>query len=273
MTAKPCNNTHHNDFTQFETIVNKRAVVQPLSQFELSKVALKNLNKFDLSPTAKLVLLALIDCYNPRKEEIYPKQKTIADDLGISDRSVTRAIKEITDAGLLIYERKYQNRYKMTPVFFGLLSLKVDPSNNPTLSKNKKLSPVSCQSVGLENDSLSPACIEQKEEQKKNKILSFGLTEFQKKYADVFEKLSENEIERYKTLQGYEKESWLKAKKKDFFQVQSSKALQEKLKNDKKNTGSPLDFNKEQAIEYLRDLPEFLKNSYFAKELRKKWKL
>ena len=69
-----------------------------LSQFELSKITLKNLNKFDLSPTAKLVLLALVDCYNPQKAEIYPKQKTIADQLGVNISSVKRAIKELTTA-------------------------------------------------------------------------------------------------------------------------------------------------------------------------------
>ena len=34
---------------------------------------------------------------------------------------------------------------------------------------------------------------------------------------------------------------------------------------------SPLDMNKEQALEYLAGLPEFLKDSFFAIELRKKW--
>lgn len=36
---------------------------------------------------------------------------------------------------------------------------------------------------------------------------------------------------------------------------------------------SPLDFNKEQAIEFLNNLPGNLQNTFFAKELRKKWKL
>ncbi|OGI29301.1 MAG: hypothetical protein A2287_00645 [Candidatus Melainabacteria bacterium RIFOXYA12_FULL_32_12] len=36
---------------------------------------------------------------------------------------------------------------------------------------------------------------------------------------------------------------------------------------------SPLDFNFKQAKKYLEELPEFLKDSYFAKELKKKWDL
>jgi hypothetical protein len=94
-----------------------------LSQFELSKITLKNLNKFDLSPTAKLVLLALVDCYNPRKEEIYPKQSTIVDQLGISISSVKRAIKELADSQIIIYELKNTNRYKFTQTFFNVVNL------------------------------------------------------------------------------------------------------------------------------------------------------
>jgi hypothetical protein len=41
----------------------------------------------------------------------------------------------------------------------------------------------------------------------------------------------------------------------------------------KKNSGSPLDFDREQAMEWLAELPEILKNSYFAVEVRKKWGL
>ena len=51
---------------------------------------------------------------------------------------------------------------------------------------------------------------------RKNKVLSFQLTEFQKQYQDVFEKLTENALKKYKSLQGYEKENWLKGKKRAF---------------------------------------------------------
>jgi len=43
------------------------------------------------------------------------------------------------------------------------------------------------------------------------------------------------------------------------------------IQEDKKETGSPLDFDRKQALEYLSNLPKFLENSYFAVELRKKW--
>ena len=74
-------------------------------------------------------------------------------------------------------------------------------------------------------------------------------------------------------MQGYEKEDWLKMKRKELFHIKASKELKEKLENDKKNCSSPLDFNREQAINYLNNLPAILKTSYFAIELRKKWNL
>jgi DNA-binding MarR family transcriptional regulator len=130
-----------------------------LSQFELSKLTLKNLNKFELSPTAKLVLLALIDCYNPANAEIYPKQETISEHLGISLSSVKRAIKELANAQLIIYITKNTNRYKMTSKFFELVNLTPEQAQNDT-----------SQSVNL-----TPAYIEQKKEQKKNsKVFSFS---------------------------------------------------------------------------------------------------
>jgi len=118
MTTKPCQN-------------------MALSQFELSKIVLKNLNQFDLSPTAKLVLLTLVDCYNPKNNEIYPKQITIAEQLGISISSVKRAVKELAAHQIVIYELKNTNRYKMTSTFFELLKLTPDMEQKESSSSIK----------------------------------------------------------------------------------------------------------------------------------------
>ncbi len=85
-----------------------------ISQFELSKKILNNLSQFNLKPITKLVLLYLCDCYNPKKAEMFPKQSTIADKLGVSEASVIRAIQELHKEGLIVSERKYTNRYKFT---------------------------------------------------------------------------------------------------------------------------------------------------------------
>lgn len=86
-----------------------------ISQFELSKKILNNLSQFNLKPITKLVLLYLCDCYNPKKAEMFPKQSTIADKLGVSEASVIRAISELHREGLIVSERKYTNKYKFTP--------------------------------------------------------------------------------------------------------------------------------------------------------------
>lgn len=84
------------------------------TQFDLTNDVLNNLSQYDLTPTAKLVLLYLTTCYNPKHKEVFPKQKTIADKLGISEISVTRAISELHKEGLILSERKISNKYVFT---------------------------------------------------------------------------------------------------------------------------------------------------------------
>lgn len=84
------------------------------TQFDLTNDVLNNLSQYDLTPTAKLVLLYLTTCYNPKHKEVFPKQKTIADKLGISELSVTRAISELHKEGLILSERKISNKYVFT---------------------------------------------------------------------------------------------------------------------------------------------------------------
>lgn len=85
-----------------------------ISGFELSKKVLNNLSQFNLKPIAKLVLLYLCDCYNPKHGEMFPKQSTIALKLGVSEISVIRAIQELHKEGVIISERKSFNRYRFT---------------------------------------------------------------------------------------------------------------------------------------------------------------
>lgn len=52
-------------------------------------------------------------CYNPKNADVFPKQKTIAAKIGVSERSVTRAVQELFKAGLILIECKHTNRYKI----------------------------------------------------------------------------------------------------------------------------------------------------------------
>lgn len=131
------------------------------TQFDLTKNALNNLSQYNITPTAKLVLLYLTDCYNPNHADVFPKQKTIALKLGISERSVVRAIQELFKASLILIECKTTNRY--------ILML----NSTSQLSQNDKLSQTECQNNTFTPDNLSPSYIEQTKLTKKQQTESF----------------------------------------------------------------------------------------------------
>lgn len=124
------------------------------TQFELTQKLLQNLNKFKLTPTAKLVLMYLSSCYNPKHGEMFPKQRTIADKLGVSEASVIRAVSELHKEGLIISERKYINRYVFTSKFLSSLGISGDNMQGEN-SQNKS----------RETCKMTPACIEQTNKQ------------------------------------------------------------------------------------------------------------
>lgn len=127
------------------------------SQYELTTNIITKLNTFKLTPTAKLVLLYLTTCYNPKHKEVFPKQKTIADKLGVSERSVTRAVQELFKEGLVLIECKYTNRYKFTSKI----------ASEPSDLSSEKMSDDIGQNDTLKRDNLSHVIHEQKKETKK----------------------------------------------------------------------------------------------------------
>ena len=212
---------------------NAASLQQKPTQFKLSKITLQSLSKFDISPTAKLVLLYLIDCYNPAKVYMFPKQETIADKLGISLSSVKRAIKELSKANIIIIELKFSNRYNLTQTFFELLNMTPDIvqiesskcQNEPNhVITEKELNKKTENNFSLINPSGQRFCSErngskirellelsktntiayyqevlnlsenEKEHLCKIKLNRTALTSFQKENMDKFIMLSENEI-------------------------------------------------------------------------------
>lgn len=96
-----------------ENVVKKHAG-HGFSQFKLTNYLLNNLSQFEITPIAKLVLLELSACYNPNKPDMFPKQKTLAKKIGVSERSVVRGIQELVKEGLILIENKYTNHYVFT---------------------------------------------------------------------------------------------------------------------------------------------------------------
>lgn len=147
----------------------KNPVLKQIKQVQLSNRIVNNLSQFNLKPTAKLVLLYLASCYNPKHADVFPKQKTIADRMGISEASVIRAVSELHKEGLIISERKkYTNRYKFTSRILNL------GGTVEYFEQDNKM-----QFEITQNDSLKPCNLqalykEQKDEQEDNKYFTGG---------------------------------------------------------------------------------------------------
>lgn len=155
-----------------------------VSQFELTKYTLNNLLQFDITPVAKLVLLYLTDCYNPKNADVFPKQSTIAKTLGVSERSVVRAVQELFEQGIILIECKKTNRYKFTSklgfeVSSNEKSKKAaqehdvklhvfEPAQEQKKEQDKLSDGEKCvgQIDGQSSAKMSAPCIEQKKEQK-----------------------------------------------------------------------------------------------------------
>lgn len=113
--------------------------------FELSAYLLQNLYKYKLSPSAKNVLWYLSMCHNGKKGYVFPKQKTIAQKLSLSERSVIRGIQELVREGLIVVECNLSNKYfwgpkilSECPHFFAVK--KLSDSNDKIASQSENLS-------------------------------------------------------------------------------------------------------------------------------------
>ena len=137
----------------------ERHAAHGVSQIKLTNFLLNNLSQFNLKPTTKLVLLYLSGCYNPKHADVFPKQKTIALQMGISEASVIRAIQELHKEGLIISERKYTNRYKFTSRILNLGGMVED------FSQSNNMQVKNSQNVSSETSNLQAHNIEQEKEQ------------------------------------------------------------------------------------------------------------
>ena len=75
-----------------------------LTGFELTHNTLKRLNEFDITISAKLVLVFLTTFYNVEKNDavVFPSIHHIADTLGIGQTAVKQAIKDLVMQGLIL---------------------------------------------------------------------------------------------------------------------------------------------------------------------------
>jgi predicted transcriptional regulator len=256
---------------------NLKQEKKAVSGFKLTQLIIRKqlAKKFDLKQSTTLVLMGLVDCYNEKNGIVFPSIAYLQEHLNIkSESTVILAIKELVSKQLIIKSKakakkaKYSHSiYSFTNIFFEFLfaedEAKVPMKINETTTEILEKPPMKISGKNkIENN-------------KKNKdVFSLkNLTDFQKKYEDVFKELSDNDLLKYKNLKGYEKEEWLKIKRREFRQALESRDLLNKIEEDKKKSGSPLDLSKDEQIKYYESLPQILKNSGFAKEIKARWSL
>lgn len=109
-----------------------------ISGYELTHATIHNLGKYDLTPTAKLVLILLTTHYNEGKNGnvVFPSMPYIAKTLGIGLTATKKAIKDLIDNGFILKSKRNKVRGNLNK--YGLSSkLKnqettVSNSQNPT---------------------------------------------------------------------------------------------------------------------------------------------
>ncbi len=242
-------------------------VLHGFNQFELTKNLVNNLSQFKLTPSAKLVMLYLSTCYNPNKVDIYPKQKTIASKIGISERSTVRAIDELVKAGLILKVCNYTNRYKITSKI---------AQKSPEIEKifnADNLADTKCKNDTKQDDNLThhEQIKETKKEQDRKYIVKYamerGVTNIIP-YVNAILKAGNYAgiIKKYKDIE--------KAQEQAEIRRQLTERQVKQNKEDAKTATSPLEFSKDKAIEFVNKMPSYLrKSSIFAQEIIKKYNI
>jgi len=112
------------------------------------------------NPTRKLVLLKLADSAND-DGECWPYQTTIAEDVGISRRSVERHIAGLRDAGLVVTKQQFRDDGSKTYVVYGLAyqaaPLPTPVSGTPDASDPGLPTPVSGDARASGDEPLEPS--------------------------------------------------------------------------------------------------------------------
>lgn len=81
-----------------------------LSAYDLTTNLIRGgLSKLKLNANARMVLLYLASCYNEKNGIVFPRVKTIAEALDISERGVIRALQELTEKNCIIRSKKGHN--------------------------------------------------------------------------------------------------------------------------------------------------------------------
>ena len=230
-----------------------------ITQFELSKVIYTSgfLQKCNLTATAKLVLMALIQHYNANNPDMFPSQKFLAQQLGISEKSVERAILNLKDEDYIYYVTQRVNRYRFTAHFFE--SVKMSVQNRQNVGSQHR------QNVGQTN----------KEEKRKEKesflnFSSFGISLDKKNFGNGAKAPQTSDFDR-----ALKEDLRQMAEKNDEFSLRraeknSRRAATGGAQNHQEEASWPLDWSREDALKWVQSLAPVFRTRGIAKTLTQK---
>lgn len=215
------------------------------SGFDLTTELLRGgLSEFDLNANTKLVLLYLAACYNVKKGKVFPKIKTIADSVGISEIGVKRAIAELLNSGLILKAKKVDNRNEY------VITNKILKYQNDTLEK---------QDDTFEGIKMILPCHEIKKEEIKKQQLKKEVAAVEK-IPDIIRKNKDikNPAAYWRSLDGNAKQGYIDKEneiKRNRERSEKAKAEQkayfDKLEEIKKEPPFYTLFTKEEAQKYI----------------------
>lgn len=304
-------------------------------QFALTKALYFNgfFARTKLTPAAKLLVYGLVQHYNPANPDFYPSQRYLSSQLGVSEKTIERAVKELVANKLLTYVTQGVNHYKFTRLFFDSVKMSAPPrqnvgaphrqnvgqtNNTEKIINNKKgfynfsegQSPdggsVSAVSVQQDAQKTDPrgASLAPKPSAEQAPGMDYGCAgeaganargaSSGSVGASAYSGAGFAGAHGYGNPQprsgNFYKKSYPYAKNarqqgafgKPAFENSGGRAVPstrdtavylEKVRRDKLSACSPLDFSREQAVEWLEKLPPLLHKSAFAVKLRQKFAL
>jgi len=169
------------------TVQQQVGIKEHLSGYELTYNTIKNLAQYDLTPTAKLVLVLLTTHYNAGKNGavVFPSMPTIADTLGIGLTATKKAIKDLIEAGAIIKAKRDKvrgncNKYALTKK---VLNPTVKRSENELSKRSKSDRFMLTSNQKLNNQSASTR--EAEAPKPKEVVIDFSFKSSNKKHSRV----------------------------------------------------------------------------------------
>lgn len=166
---------------QLQSFTKSNNAPQHLSGFDLTTLLIRGgLAQLHLNANAKQVLLYLATCYNEKNGVVFPRVRTIAEAMEISERGVIRALAELTEKGCIIRSKRKKNSNEY------VITKKVLQVQTPEAQKNDVADDTTHgHDDTSSNDTMSLPMYEVKQHEVEEQQQSTGAPEEQKKKSVV----------------------------------------------------------------------------------------